>query len=332
MFMKLSIIIPLYNAEKYIGRCLDSLLCQSIVSDMEIVVVDDHGQDNSVGVVIGIRNNHPLGNRIKLIATKRNGGAWAARNRGMENSAGEWIGFVDADDYCEPEMYSMLISAAEKFDADFGYCLAWKEYSNGKSKVLKQPATTSGYLDAETKGRHLTQGSACFWTGVYRRRFLELHHIRFPKSKFSEDSYFWYKTLMYSSKIAVVEKTCYHYIIHPNSVSKRPDPTKARQKEAVYRLLLSEFKESGIYGSHQPELEYMYIKKGFLIPLIITAINGNTPDFGLYFKSLEDLGINPSSNKYYCQDLKSGVLYNMFKHRPKLISWILKKIYKYDPF
>lgn len=329
--MKLSVIIPLYNAEKYIARCIESLLCQTM-TDMEIIVVDDHGKDDSVGVVNGIIASHPLGHNIKLIATEYNSGAWAARNLGICNATGEWIGFFDADDFCEPDMYANLISAGEAVNADFAYCLAQKEYSNGKKVILKQPEIQNNTLRFETKKLHLTRGTACFWAGIYHRSFLMENNIRFPKSKFSEDSYFWYKTIIKAERIAAVDKVGYHYIIHPQSVSSLPDPTKARQKQDVYSLLFNELKDSGIYNTYRQELDYLYIKKGFLIPLIITAINDEKPDFKPFFSEIQRQGINIPSNKYYSKDLKSKTLYNLFRHCPHLTSWLLKRIYPHDPF
>ena len=106
---KLSIIIPLYNAEKYILACIESLFAQTIIEQIEILVVDDHGHDNSRAIVEQLQSQHSLGRCIRLLSTPQNSGAWAARNLGISEARGQWIGFVDADDWCESDMYKNLL-------------------------------------------------------------------------------------------------------------------------------------------------------------------------------------------------------------------------------
>ena len=134
--MEISVIIPLYNAEKYIRQCIYSLLNQTIINNIEILVIDDHGTDKSVEIVNSIRNNHEFGSHILMYETPQNSGAWAARNLGISKAKGKWIAFVDADDWCELSMYESLLRNAELDNADFAFCYAQKEFANGKIKKL----------------------------------------------------------------------------------------------------------------------------------------------------------------------------------------------------
>ena len=112
--MKVSIIVPVYNSERYINRCVDSLIGQTL-SDIEILLVDDGSSDNSSAICdeYAVKDN-----RIKVFHQK-NAGAGAARNTGLEHAQGEYIGFVDSDDYVDINMYETLFCAAEKYNADF---------------------------------------------------------------------------------------------------------------------------------------------------------------------------------------------------------------------
>ena len=114
---KISIIIPAYNIEKYISATLDSVLNQTY-DNLEIIIVDDGSKDNTGEV---IDNYAKIDSRIKVIH-KENGGVTSARLRGVSESTGEWVGFVDGDDYIEPQMYSRLMENAKKYGADISHC------------------------------------------------------------------------------------------------------------------------------------------------------------------------------------------------------------------
>lgn len=333
--MKISVIIPLYNAEKYIQQCLNSLLNQTIIDDMEILVVDDHGKDNSVEQVNYVRTNHKLGNHIFIYETPFNSGAWAARNLGIDKATGEWLAFVDADDWCEPDMYETLFRVANENDADFSFCYAQKEFANGKRKKLKQPLITNGPISAKTKKILFTSGVAYFWTGLYNKQFLLQNEIKFPQGKFSEDSFFWWHAISCCHSIAYCDKLGYHYRIQSNSVSKIPDSEKHSKKQSMYNDLIYLLREKSLYSDFKVELDYLYIKKGLLIPLIIYAVNTNKFESAVISSMItkaKELGIDIKINRY----LKSDIIYKClllgFKKCPLLMRFLFRILIKTDPF
>ena len=127
MDTKISVIVPAYNIEAYLGRCLDSLLSQSY-QKLEIIVVNDGSQDGTGQIVdkYAARDG-----RIKGIH-QENGGVTAARLRGVSEATGQWIGFADGDDYVEPEMYARLLNNAIKYDAQISHCGYKMVYPHGK--------------------------------------------------------------------------------------------------------------------------------------------------------------------------------------------------------
>lgn len=331
----ISIIIPVYRAMPFLAQCLESLLSQTIIDQMEIVCIDDCGGDGSVDYIRNLQNSHPRGSRVVLYSLDANRGASAARNFGVTKAEGEYIGFVDADDWCEPEMYQLLLDGARQYDAQWAYCLGQKEYADGTSFVLNQPAVASGSMQRSDRQILLTQGVAYFWTGLYSRQFLINGSISFPEGKFSEDSYFWYTVLMHSDSLAFVDKVGYHYRIQENSVSRRPDPTKAEQKQQMYSKLLSRFRGEGLYADSASELDYLYIKKGLLIPLIIKAINHPDTTTAYYRQMIAqaaDDKVEIKHNAYFRHSLPYRILLAAFRFNGRLISRLLRLKYRTDPF
>ncbi|MCQ2344694.1 MAG: glycosyltransferase [Paludibacteraceae bacterium] len=326
--MEISVIVPLYNAEKYIEECLNSLLAQTIIGHTEVIVVDDHGEDGSVDIVKRIIAEHQYGKHIKLISTTQNGGAWAARNIGLELARGQYIGFCDADDWVEPDMYERLYREAESREADWAYCLGQKDYEGGEeSEVLEQEIDESCVMKDEVKKKMFVNGISYFWTAIYSRTFLKTNHIRFPEGKFAEDSYFWWMAVMYSRRLGVVNSVGYHYRIQPDSISQRPDEQKAEIKQMIYSKLIKYFKGKGLYRLYQRELDWLYIRKGFLVPLEIEAVAKEKPDFKSIWKkrSEDEVSLN---NIYLMRDFGTFVRIWAFRLFPNLMIKILRKEYE----
>ena len=125
---KVSIIVPVYNVEKYLAKCLDSLVNQTL-EDVEIIVVDDGSRDNSKQIIDEFQTKYP--DKIKSFV-KENGGLSDARNFGLDRASGDYIGFVDSDDYVTAEMFEEMYSLAQKYDAEMVICNLQKVDENGK--------------------------------------------------------------------------------------------------------------------------------------------------------------------------------------------------------
>ena len=322
----LSVIIPVYNAEKYIRKCLESLLAQTL-KDIEIIVVDDKGPDRSMDVVRQIKETHPRGHAITLLEMEHNSGAAAARNYGLQNALGDYVAFVDSDDWCEPVMYESLYSRAEADDCDWCYANAIKEYPDGRAVELKQPHVRSGELMPKIRKEMLSHFVAYFWTSIYKKDFLIKNKIKFPPYRFSEDSFLVWQVVMHAQRFAVVDKPFYHYIVQPNSVSNIYDGTKHQQKIDVFTLLINNLRDEQLYVPYKTELDYLYIKKGFFIPLSICAINtGNhlSKQLNPIFQSVKKLIPEYTRNPYYTKNLPLRFMVALAKHWPCLFKMAMK--------
>lgn len=216
---KISVIVPVYNAGEYLHKCIDSILQQK-VSDLELILVNDGSTDNSGEICDSYAVQD---NRVNVIH-KKNEGVSSARNKGIKSATGEYIGFVDSDDWIEPDMFSRLYSEADKNCADVVMCDANTVYSDGSilpdtitglsaNKVLNKSDFTPGLL-LETAG--------AVWRCIYKRNLLLENNIRFPVDiKFSEDRIFNIRAFGCADKVVYLKESYYNRYVNKKSAVHR---------------------------------------------------------------------------------------------------------------
>ena len=212
MPIKISIIIPVYNSEKYLRTCLDSITNQTL-KDIEIIIVDDGSVDKSSEIY-----NEYLNKDDRIIVIKQtNQKQGAARNRGIEISKGEYIGFVDADDYVDLTFFEKLYETATRYEADMAIaglikvCAGKKKY---KWKFESEKLLTSDY-DKFILGHQIK--NAAPYNKIYKRDFIEKNQIRFKENVFYEDGPFTVQAVYYANKIITVPEVFYYYLKNPTS-------------------------------------------------------------------------------------------------------------------
>lgn len=211
MDSRLSIIIPVYNNEKYLRPTLQSVLAQTY-PDFEVLVVDDGSTDGSLAICQDFAQKD---DRLRVIH-KENGGVSSARNRGIEEAAGQYIAFVDGDDCIDSEMYTTMIAILNDTGADLVDCRVIKEtqymplpYKQGDVEVSDHP------LEYLSKKGYFIDSSL---NKVYRRDFIG--HTRFDENiSYSEDKLFVTELIFKAKKMALVSNVFYHYIQHGDSLS-----------------------------------------------------------------------------------------------------------------
>ncbi|MBQ9687383.1 MAG: glycosyltransferase [Oscillospiraceae bacterium] len=210
--MKLSIIVPVYNVEKYLGACVDSLLAQT-VEDYEIILVDDGSTDASGKIADAYADANPA--RIRVLHIE-NGGQGRARNFALEIARGRFVGFVDSDDWITPDMYEKLCTKAEETEADVVVCDFLEHYADGTEKVL--PAAFQDHPLSSA-------GSSC--NKIFRRD--RIGALRFPEGLWYEDFYFSAVMLVRSVKTVFIHEPLYIYrrgqpsTMHNNNAAKNLD-------------------------------------------------------------------------------------------------------------
>lgn len=328
---KLSLIIPVYNAGPYIEACLESLLVQTM-DDVEVLLIDDHGCDDSMERARRFIDTHPSGKTFRLLATPSNSGPGPARNVGIDAAQGEYIGFVDSDDAVEPDFCELLYGAAKQHDADVSYCQASLVKPTGTT-LMCNPTIENGDFSGDKRRFFLTHYTTLFVSFLYRRSLLNEYGIRFPSTRSAEDSYFLTCALLAAQRMVCVDKPLYRYLVHEESLSEVRNPHRYLDKVKSFDLLMQFAREKGLYEANKDELDYIYIKKGYLLSILTHIYNEDEPDQlivrKLYYDHLLRYVPYYKGNPYYHSDYKLRLLHALITHciriSFKVLPWYIRK-------
>lgn len=227
-----SVIVPVYNVEKYLEKCICSLLSQTY-SNLEIILVDDGSPDACPQICDSYASKDA---RIKVIH-KKNGGLSDARNAGIEAASGDYIAFVDSDDYIAPQMIQTLLQYAIDKEADISVCNYYKVFENGEK--LYQPKTVQEKVmtNLEAMEDIFTASNLCeviTWNKLYAAHLFKDTEIRFPVGKIHEDNFTTYKLFYAAEKVVYVDIPLYYYVQRNDSImGKAFDERRLQIMEAV---------------------------------------------------------------------------------------------------
>jgi glycosyltransferase involved in cell wall biosynthesis len=326
---KISVIIPVYNVEKYIITCINSLLHQTL-DDLEVIVVDDHGQDNSISLLKAHIENHERKNMFRFAETIVNSGPGIARNVGLQIAQGEYVAFLDGDDWIEPAMYKELYNVATQETTDICYCYVQQEDIKEKPiRILQNPQIQQGAFTQQDKRHFLVNYAAYCWLYIYRRDFLLTNNIVFPLEKNAEDSYFVACCVLCAERIASVNKPLYHYRQIKNSLSQRKDDKRYIEKLSVFNRLLQFAKTKGLYDDFYNELNFIYLKKAFIMATLNYLNNAAKPQVKTLKEIYQLLITNVPDykrNKYYKNSFKIRSIVIFLKKMPRLAVVVLSRI------
>lgn len=241
----ISVIIPVYNVEKYIEKCLNSVTAQTY-ENLEIVIVNDGSTDSSIVYCEKCANDD---NRIKIL-NKENGGLSDARNAGIDICTGNYICFVDSDDYLEKEAIERLLEKILKYNADIAIGNINKVYENGE--IVEMDKLEMELLTDKKKIYSNASKYVTAWGKLYRRELFSV--LRYPKDKLHEDAYIVCDLLKNANKVVQVDYYGYNYLQREGSIMnskftvKRLDAVEARIKRVDFYLC------EGMYHEAQKNL------------------------------------------------------------------------------
>lgn len=224
---KISIIVPVYNVERYISQCIESLLSQTI-EDIEIILIDDGSPDSSGSICDEYANRD---SRIKVIH-QRNQGVSVARNTGISVARGSWITFVDGDDWVEKNMCELALNQAEKYKADITIWSYFKNYATEEKELELIPGGDSIFIDDkdmlelkaiypyyDEKILKNTVSAGVVWCKLYKKDFILDKNLRFKEGLTrAQDTVFSLNAFEEASKIVYFNKSLYHYRITNTSI------------------------------------------------------------------------------------------------------------------
>lgn len=255
----ISIVVPIYNIEKEIQRCVDSILAQTY-TNLEIILVDDGSTDNSGNVIDNIAKKD---NRI-IVVHKENGGVTRARMEGVKRAAGEWIGFVDGDDDIEPNMYEKLLNNALKNNVDISHCGYQMVFPNrvdyyyNTGKIVEQDNITG--LKDLLEGSFVEPG---LWNKVYRKKlFIDLlnNDVMDLNIKNNEDVLMNYYLFKKARRSIYLDFCPYHYIVRSTSAANKPlNRNQLYDPINVLKIILKDTEDEEIYSITIKRLLSVYI-------------------------------------------------------------------------
>ena len=314
-----SIIIPVYNAGPYIEACMASLVAQTL-DDIEVLLVDDHGRDDSMERARRFVEAHPSGKTFRFLTTPHNMGPGPARNVGIEAAQGEYVAFVDSDDVVEPGFCELLYREAKQYDADLTYCQA-QLVKRDEALPMSNPLVKNGPFDGEQRRFFLTHYTTLFVSFLYRRSLLNEYGIRFPSTRSAEDSYFLTCSLLAATRIACVDKSLYHYLVHDESLSEVRNPKRYQDKIQSFDLLMQFAREKGLYEPDKAVLDYIYLKKAYLLGIFTYIYNEDYPQtlvLNNIYNHLLSYVPYYKRNSYYREDYRMRLLHTLIRTFPSL--------------
>ena len=244
---KVSVIVPIYNVEKYLEKCINSLLSQTL-EDIQIILVNDGSKDNSGTIA----KKYAERNKDKVIyVEKENGGLSDARNYGLKYATGDFVAFLDSDDYIEKNAYEEMYNKAIEENSDYVECDFIWEYPN-KAKIDKQ-------YKYQNKNEMLSFVRVVAWNKLIKRSLIIEHNLEFPKGLRYEDVEFTYKLIPYINKFAYVDKPFIHYVQREGSIANVQNERTA-EIFTVLDEVIEFYKKNNIYEEYKEELEYNYAR------------------------------------------------------------------------
>ena len=259
--MKLSIIVAVYNmaAEGKLNYCMDSLVNQTLPkTDYEIIAVDDASPDNSVEILREYEAKYP--GLVKVIVHEKNRRQGATKNTGIKAACGEWLAFVDSDDWVTPDCYEKLLKKAEETGADMVGC----EYSLVTEHTMQvgkiacnNTMDQTGILDEE-KHKKLFMRSGSMVLKIYKHDVIRDNGLCFPEGIFYEDNCAGPLWSLYFKQFERVDEPMYFYYQHQVSTVHHITEAKCRDRMTAAKFLVDECKERGHLEAYFPEIEFRF--------------------------------------------------------------------------
>ena len=330
MEIKVSVIVPVYNVKKYLRKCLDSIIGQTL-KDIEIILVNDGSTDSSLSICEEYAEKDK---RITLIS-KENRGPSHTRNTGLKTAKGEYISFVDSDDYIEENMLEKLYNLGQESSADIIFCNHdIISFNTFKGKPYPYPTGKTVYASEFAKNTNYFLGGNIMtvWGKIYRRDFLSENNIFFNDNiRFYEDFPFSSLCMEKAESICGTDEVLYHYVLRDNSLSntyffKYLDIFCNLNKEILenYEKMSHEEFETYIfrYLCGNKKLPYRKMTRKEKIKVIRIVRETDFVNKQFFNHSAKDINIKNLFTFYF---LKAGIWYVLFKYKCyNILSYMIK--------
>lgn len=339
---KISVCIPVYNVEKYLQQCIDSLMNQTMETGIEYIFVNDASPDKCGKILQQNERMYP--DKIRVIHHSKNQGLGETRNTAIKVARGDYIGFVDSDDFVAPQMYETLYKNAIQSDADVTYIQYASVSSNEQydrsrmeseqsfSPIFSWNTRLLGWNNKELTDQGISdilvypQGG--LYCGLWKRSLFVNSGIVFPQEHY-EDNFFGSLINCYLKKIFFVQKVCYFYRFNPCSTVHARNKSYQLDRIQIEKALLAEVRKRGLFEKYHAAWEYIYtFRYAYNTSMILISTYDNPPVKVIeqLWKDLDNEFPNWRKNRNYCQIVgtKGKLKYYILKNFPRLFIFLFR--------
>lgn len=307
---KVSIIIPYHDVEPYISKCLTSVIYQTL-KDIEIICIDDASDDGSTEIV---RKYAQADDRIKMLSTEKMSGQSYARNMGLAVATGEYIGFVDSDDWVETDMFEKMYNLAKEGNTDITMCCA-KLYDDKKQEYytddyygLKQLERFGNkvFTSSDTKDDMLNI-NVVLWNKIYKREFLQKIGVKLYEGYIYEDMLFFFETYLKAQRINILWEDMYYYRQNRSFSTMQNSDKKVYDRIDMVKLTYDVLKHSRFFEEKQDEIHRWIIDDIFHRYTLLEA-----KYYEAYYKKMRDFFISLNLTEKQKDGLRVSYCYDEF--------------------
>lgn len=265
----ISIIIPCYNVEKYIDRCVESLVNQTIGIDaLELIFINDASTDGTLDKLLTWEKKYQ--DSILVINNSMNMRQGGARNAGLGYASAEYVGFVDSDDWVDVTMYRKMYDVVEKYHVDEVGVMYQREDINGniyhEDREYQGPKGTVFYRKKEEKKFSMPGG---IWSKLYRKSLILDNEVFFPEHLAYEDNYWGVLLGYYVNSCYFIDEVLYHYFVNLESTIMSRDASHHMDRLQIELLKREELKKRGFYSQEKERLDFQFLKTYYINTLHI---------------------------------------------------------------
>ena len=297
-----SVVVPVYNVEKYIERCLDSLVRQKFGYEYEIIIVNDGTKDNSMTIADRFASKYDF---IRII-TQQNAGLSAARNTGLANARGEYIAFVDSDDFVSPFYISEMYTLAVKNNADIVQCRYCNYFEKSDRSINVLLSHRNGVIGGKKAFEKLISDVSVrnyAWNKLYRRSLFTDNNISYPVGKCFEDVITTPRLFACAENVAFTRKVLYSYAHRPDSITGLAGRKMVDSYLEAYLILSEYLAENGINILDISQT----IVQGYFNMMMVADTNGSDKDTATISRELSEIGDQIGSYISDCREVRNTV-------------------------
>jgi Glycosyltransferases, probably involved in cell wall biogenesis len=288
-----SIIIPCYNVERYLSRCVSSLLSQTIgLENLELIFVDDASTDGTLDHLYQLEQQYP--EEVMVVTYPENQGLGAARNIGMGYATGKYVGFVDSDDWVHPRMYKEMYEKAEETGCELVSSYPYQtsdEKEEAPGRIQDESCDRLYHIQNDAQRRELLAagmsifGTVNVWSKLYRRDLIEENDLRFGERYAFEDLYFSDMAAFYINRFCVMQAQYYNYYIHPGSIVTTMDCESWYEQRTIMQVWLQECMDRGLTEVYPDEIELIFGRDYYVSNLHYVFTRGRGDEDGIVYKT-----------------------------------------------